>query len=112
MLAIQTQFTRNTALGAVGGPKYIQKTVQLPNGSWALVVFELIEINGKITAKAVCGKILGEKCFNKEDILALPAYFERETIAPIVSPFFPYIPFLLKDFAFIISQPTRAPSFI
>ena len=44
MLAIQTQ------------PKYIKRTVQLPNGSWALVVFELVEINGKITAKAVCGR--------------------------------------------------------
>jgi len=100
MLAIQTQ------------PKYIKRTVQLPNGSWALVVFELVEINGKITAKAVCGKILGQSANCEEVILALPAHFETETIIPVVSPFFAKIETILKDLAFITCQPTRAPSFL
>jgi hypothetical protein len=98
MLAIQTQ------------PKYIQKTVQLPNGSWVLVVFELVEINGKITAKAVCGKILGQSLNCEEVILALPSHFESETIRPILSPFFSKIETILKDLSFVISQPSRAPN--
>jgi len=91
MLALQTQFTRGNMpciQGVLGGPKYIRKAVQLPNGSWALVVFELVEINGKIVAKAISGKILEEKCFDQEVVLALPAYFEKESIEPVVSPFF------------------------
>ncbi|MFA6226990.1 MAG: hypothetical protein WC631_00680 [Candidatus Paceibacterota bacterium] len=109
MLALQTQPTKS--LSTSWQAKYIRKAVQLPNGSWALVVFELVEVNGKIVAKAVCGKILGEKCFDQEVILALPAYFERETIEPIVSPFFSYISTLVKDLAFITCQQPRAPTF-
>ena len=108
MLALQTQ------------PKYIRKAVQLPNGSWALVVFELVEINGKIIAKAISGKIIacseqsrgGEKCFDQEVVLALPAYFERESIEPVVSPFFAEVQNILKDLSFVVSQPARAPTFI
>jgi hypothetical protein len=99
MLALQTQ------------QKYIRKAVQLPNGSWALVVFELVEINGKIIAKAISGKIVGEKCFDEEVILALPAYFERENIEPVVSPFFSEVQKILKDLSFVVSQPARAPTF-
>ena len=99
MLALQTQ------------PKYIRKAVQLPNGSWALVVFELVEVNGKIIAKAISGKILGEECFDQEVVLALPAYFERESVEPVVSPFFTEVQNILKDLSFVISQPARAPNF-
>ncbi|MFA5652171.1 MAG: hypothetical protein WC933_02300 [Candidatus Paceibacterota bacterium] len=92
--------------------KFIKKTIQLPNGSWALVVFELVEINGKITAKAVCGKILGqENSVACEEILALPVYFETETIEPVASPFFADVINLVKDLSFVISQPSRAPNF-
>lgn len=99
MLAIQKQ------------SKFIKKTIQLPNGSWALVVFELVEINGKIVAKAVCGKLIQENIVTQEEVLALPVYFETETFKPIVSPFFADTINLLKDLSFIISQPARAPSF-
>ncbi len=107
MLAIQTQ------------PKYIQKTVQLPNGSWALVVFELVEINGKITAKAVCGKILAEKPADaksfgeaKEEILALPIYKSPEEFVPFQYSKFDIQYSIPRDFAFITCQPTRAPNLI
>ena len=108
MLSVQTR------------PKYIRKNVQLPNGSWALVVFELVQVNGKITAKAVYGEILGQsRCdgrgsdqsVGEKRILALPVYFERQAIKPVVSPFFAEIKTLIRDFAFVISQPTRAPGF-
>ena len=48
MLAIQKQ------------QKYIQKAVQLPNGAWVMVVFELVERDGHIIAHAVSGKLLDD----------------------------------------------------
>lgn len=93
-------------------PQYIRKTMRLPNGQMALVVFELLEINGKITAKAVYGKILQNNVSSSEKIVALPVYFERQNIAPVVSPFFSYVSKFLKDLSFITSQSTRAPNFI
>jgi len=104
MLAIQKQ------------QKFIKKTIQLPNGSWALVVFELLEVNGKIVAKAVCGKIIEENILSQEDlpaqagILALPVYFEKQNFLPITSPFFADVQELIKDLSFVISQPSRAPN--
>lgn len=108
MLAIQKQ------------SKFIKKTITLPNGSLALVVFELTEVNGKIVAKAVCGKLIEEttkngvpsrgKTSSQEEILALPGYVEIETIEPIVSPFFADALKLVKDLSFVISQPSRAPN--
>ena len=91
--------------------KFIKKTIQLPNGSWALVVFELFEVKGKITAKAVCGKLIEENVISGEEVLALPVYFERQNFIPIVSPFFAEAVSLIKDFSFVISQPSRAPNF-
>jgi hypothetical protein len=99
MLSLQTQ------------SKYIEKEIQLPNGSWALVVFELVEVNGKIIAKAVSGRFVTKaSTLGKEECLALPAYFELENIEPVVSPFFSEIKLLLKDLSFVKSQPARAPN--
>ena len=101
--------------------KFIKKTITLPDGSLALVVFELTEVNGKIVAKAVCGKILGQatkngvpsrgKIYSQEEILALPVYFERESVEPIISPFFADVINLVKDLSFVVSQPIRAPGY-
>jgi hypothetical protein len=91
--------------------KFIKKTITLPNGSLALVVFELVEINGKIVAKAVCGKLIEENVITQEEVLALPIYFETETFKPIASPFFADVLSLVKDLSFVVAQPTRAPNF-
>ena len=99
MLALQTQ------------SKYIKRRVTLPDGSLALVVFELVEINGKIVAKAICGKLIQENIITDEEVLALPVYFETETFKPIVSPFFADTIDLIKDLSFVTSQPARAPNF-
>ncbi len=99
MLAIQKQ------------KQFIEREVQLPNGSWAVVVFELIEKNGKVTAKAISLKAIEQKV-EKSEIIALPVYVESQNIAPVVSPYFAEIKTLLKDLSFVISQPTRAPAFI
>ncbi len=91
--------------------KYIKKQVRLPDGTLALVVFELTEINGKIVAKAICGKLILENEITQEEILALPVYFETETFKPIVSPFFADIFNVVRDLSFVTSQPARAPNF-
>ena len=99
MLSIQTQ------------PKYIEKEIQLPNGKWVLVVFELVELNGKTIARAVSGKIIEKAvALEKEEILSLPVYFDRQTVEPVVSPFFSEIETILKDLSFVITQPARAPN--
>ncbi len=87
-------------------PKYLKKKIQLPSGEWAIVLFEL---QGS-TWKAVYGEIIEAK-ISQSEILALPVYFETQHIAPLVSPFFKTVEQIVKDFAFVISQPTRAPGF-
>ena len=92
--------------------KYIKKQVRLPDGTLALVVFELTEINGKIVAKAICGKLIEENIITQEEILSLPVYFEVETFKPIISPFFADVLKLVKDLSFVTSQPARAPNIV
>ena len=88
-------------------PKFLRKTMRLPDGQLAFVVFEL---QGNIW-KAVYGEILEAK-ISQSEILALPVYFESQHILPMVSPFFSYVSNLVKDFSFVTSQSTRAPNFI
>lgn len=99
MLAIQKQ------------PKYLEKAVQLPNGAWALVVFELVEENGHIIARAVSGKILNEKIV-KEKVLCLPVVKSPTEFIPVKSIFSNIVSNFFRDFSFVMSQPTRAPSTI
>jgi hypothetical protein len=101
MLAIQKQ------------PKYIQKAVQLPNGAWALVVFELVESGGRIVARAVSGKLLAgqNEQVIKDEILCLPCVETPADFLPIKSIFSDLVSNFSKDFSFVMSQPTRAPSF-
>jgi len=87
--------------------KYIQKAVQLPNGAWALVVFELVERNGQIIAKAVSGKILSEI----KEVLCLPSVKSPTEFIPVKSIFSNLVLNFVRDFSFVMSQPTRAPSF-
>jgi len=90
--------------------KYIQKAVQLPNGAWALVTFELVERNGQIVARAVSGKLLGEQIINDE-VLCLPCVKTPSDFLPIKSIFSDLVSNFSKDFSFIMSQPTRAPAY-
>jgi hypothetical protein len=102
----------NTAMLAVQKQqKYIRKAVQLPNGAWALVVFELIEQNGQIIAKAVSGKLLEDTKIEKEDVLCLPGIKSPAEFVPIRYFTSEVLESFLKDFSFVMSQPTRAPNF-
>ena len=98
MLAIQKQ------------PNYLKKAVQLPNGAWALVTFELVELNGKIIARAVAGQILPDIKEEKE-VLCLPCIKSPAEFVPVRFFTSEVLHSFLKDFSFIMSQPTRAPSF-
>jgi hypothetical protein len=91
--------------------KYIQKAVQLPNGAWVMVVFELIERNGQIVAKAVSGKMLDDVQVEKKEVLCLPCIKTPADFLPIKSIFSDLVSSFSKDFSFVMSQPTRAPSF-
>jgi len=92
-------------------PKYIQKTVQLPNGDWALVVFELVEQNGHIIAKAVSGKLIDNTCAEKTDVVCLPCIKSHVEFTPKLSNYNFGLATFLKDFSFVMSQPTRAPAY-
>ena len=99
MLAVQKQ------------PKYISKVMTMPNGVEALVVFELVEKNGHIVAKAVYAESISD-CKKPEN--AVSALLEVASPAEFV-PFSYFstevLQSLLKDFSFVKSQPTRAPNF-
>jgi hypothetical protein len=90
--------------------KFIKKAIQLPNGSWVLVVFELVEVNGKTVAKAVYGKLIEKDIPAQEEVIALPIIFVKENFIPITSPFFADTLSLIKDLSFVVSQPSRAPN--
>jgi len=93
-------------------PKYIEKEIRLPNGSWAVVVFELIEVNGKIIAKAVGGRFINKATpLGKDVVFAIAGCCEVNNVEPVVSPFFSEIKELIKDLSFVVSQPARAPNF-
>lgn len=91
--------------------KFIEKKVQLPNGAWALVVFEVTEVGGKFVAEAVSGHLI-ENTVAKAEVLALPVFIDIQNIAPIESPFFANIEELIKDLSFITTQPTRGPDIV
>ena len=90
-------------------PNYVEKIMQLPNGLWAVVVFELVQVNGKVIAKAVSGKVIPQN--TQEEVLALPTLSVKEIIAINESPYFVDVASILKDLSFITSQPTRGPAF-
>ena len=98
MLAIQKQ------------PNYLRKTVQLPNGAWVLVTFELVELNGKIIARAVAGKLLPDIKEEKE-VLCLPCIKSPAEFVPVKSVFSNIVSAFSKDFSFMTCLVTRAPNF-
>jgi len=91
-------------------PKYLEKAVQLPNGTWALVVFELVEQNGRIIARAVSGRLLSDVRKEEEGVLSLPGVKSPTEFLPIKSIFSDLVSTFSKNFDFIMSQPTRAPA--
>lgn len=90
-------------------PKYFEKMVRLPNGSLAVVVFEIVEVGGSLKARAVCGKLVGEEN-TEEKIYALPTHIENIPIIPLLHPLFSYNFLTQRDLSFFSSQVTRAPN--
>ena len=99
MLAIQKQ------------PKYFSKMVNLPDGSSALVVFELIERNSHLIAKAVYAETINTNSIPEQEVGLLSGEVSSINITPEKSRLFNYISPYFKDFSFVMSQPTRAPAY-
>jgi hypothetical protein len=91
--------------------QYIEKMVELPNGAWALVLFELVEKNGKIIARAVSLKKINDIPSENSEILCLPCIKTPIEFLPIRSIFYSILDTFSRDYSFVKSQPTRAPSF-
>lgn len=90
--------------------QFIKKAVQLPNGAWAMVVFELVERDGHIIAKAVSGKLL-ESFNGGSATMCLPCIKSSIHFTPVKSIFYNFVSTLTKDFSFMSCQNTRAPNF-
>ena len=99
MLAIQKQ------------PKYFSRMMTMPNGVEALVVFELIERNGHLVAKAIYAEAMDTSTIPEEAFIALPGIKSPVEFIPVQFFSADIIHSFLKDFSFITSQQTRAPSF-
>jgi hypothetical protein len=97
MLAIQKQ------------PKYFDKLITMPNGQVVLVTFELVERNGHIIAKAIHAEPFKTPQAEDESCY-LPGLKSPSEFIPIKSVFVDFFTDLTKDFSFVMSQPTRAPS--
>jgi len=99
MLALQKQ------------PKYFSKVMMMPNGVEALVYFEIIERNGHFIAKAIYAEAIDASTIPEQKVCALCGQVESISITPVKSYFTSFISPYFKDFSFVTSQPTRAPSF-
>lgn len=100
-------------LNLVKQPKYLQKTVKLPNGYLAVVVFELVERDGQIIAKAVSLRVLNTK-FDLENKkpLCLPGVKSPTEFIPVKSTFSNIVADFAKDFSFTTCLVTRAPNLL
>ena len=96
----------------VGRNKYFSKVITMPNGIQAMVVFELIEKNGHVVAKAIYAEAIDINSVPEQNVCCLPGIASPVEFVPLLSTF-NFIDFikLTSDFSFVTSQPTRAPSF-
>lgn len=98
MLAIQKQV------------KYFSRMMTMPNGVEALVVFELIERNGHLVAKAIYAEAIDASTIPEQKVYALPGIKSPVEFVPVQFFTSNFIHSFLKDFSFVKSQRTRAPS--
>lgn len=85
--------------------------MQMPNGTQAWVVFELIERDGHIIAKAVYAEKIDVQSVPEQKVLMLDGEVICTDVLPVKSFYTNYVTPYFKDFSFVMSQPTRAPSF-
>ena len=84
----------------------VSKEIVLPNGVKAVALFLVYLDNGHLKARLVSVRPL-----EAEKMASLPIYFESQTVLPKKSICSNYCFKTFKDFAFLTSQLTRAPSF-
>ncbi len=100
----------NKQLSYRGEAKYFTRVMTLPNGVEAIVYFEVVLRDGHYVAKAVHAEPINSSTIASEAVLAIAGAVSRSFVTPVKSYFAYLSPFILKDFAFVTSQPTRAPS--
>ncbi len=91
--------------------KYISKVMMMPNGVEALVVFELIERNGKVIAKAVYAEAVDINTVPEQDVLCLPCVKSPTEFLPKKTIFSDLVSNFSKDYSFLTCLVTRAPNF-
>lgn len=91
--------------------KFIQKAVKMPNGEWAMVVFELIERDGRIIAKAIRAEAIKQTTTSEDEKCLLPGIVSPTEFIPVKSIFTDFVSIFTKDFSFTSCQVTRAPNF-
>ncbi len=101
----------NKQLSYRGGVKYFTRIMTLPNGVEAIVYFEVVLRDGHYVARAVHAEPINSSTIATDAVLAIAGAISRSIITPVKSYFTYLSPFTLKDFTFVTSQPTRAPSF-
>jgi hypothetical protein len=99
MLAVQKQ------------SKYFSKVMMMPNGVEALVIFELVERNGHLIAKAIYAEAIDASTIPEQKVYALPGSVICSDVTPVKGFFTAFVSPYFKDFSFLTSQLTRAPSF-
>ena len=83
----------------------------MPDGTSALVVFELVERDGHIIARAVYAEKIDVRSVPEQKVLLLDGEVVCTDVLPVKSFYTNYVSPYFKDFSFVMSQPTRAPSF-
>lgn len=83
----------------------------MPNGVEALFYFEIIERDGHFVAKAIYAEAIDVSAVPEQKVYMLSGNIVCEDVAPVKSFFTSFVSPYFKDFSFVTSQPTRAPSF-
>ena len=99
MLAVQKQI------------KYFSRIMTRPDGSQVLVVFELIERNEHLVARAVYAEALDADTVPEQKVYALPGVKSPTEFVLVKSIFGHFVSIFSKDFSFMTCSIARAPNF-
>ena len=86
--------------------RIIPKIIHDRNGREVLAFFSVVE-----GATGYSVKLVGVRYQNEKVIVALPTAVKKSPFISTKSPYFESSENIISDFAFLTSQPTRAPNF-
>lgn len=91
--------------------KYFSKEILMPNGSHAVVWFELVETNGRLIAKAISVNVIEENSTECAPI-CLPILISKIVHATVKKICANFVAPIISVLDFVTSQPTRAPAYV